>query len=159
MENKEFTITADLLASREQRFMNFIIDFLIIYIIWISIGSTLIIIGEITSIYALSNWAESTTTFEKLIFWLILLFIYYFLTETYYSRTFAKYFSKTIVVTKNGLRPSKKQILIRTLCRFIPLEGLTFFGKNTKGLHDFFSDTYVVRKHEFNKKKGVLLFP
>jgi len=159
MENKEFTITDDLLASRGQRFLNFIVDFLIIYIIWISIGSTLIIIGEITSIYALSDWAESTTTFEKLVLWLILLFLYYFLTETYYSRTFAKYFSKTIVVTKNGLRPNKKQIIIRTLCRFIPLEGLTFLGKNTKGLHDLFSDTYVVRKHEFNKKKGALLFP
>ena len=159
MENIEFTITADLFASRSQRFMNFILDFLIIYIIWISIGTTLIIIGEITSIYALSNWAESTSTFEKIFFWLILLFLYYFLTETYYSRTFAKYFSKTIVVTKNGLRPNKKQIIIRTLCRFIPLEGLTFLGKNTKGLHDFFSDTYVVRKHEFNQKKGALLFP
>jgi uncharacterized RDD family membrane protein YckC len=159
MENKEFTITSDLLASRSQRFLNFILDFFIIYILWISIGTTLIIIGEITSIYALSNWAESTTTIEKLFLWLILFFLYYFLTETYYSRTFAKYFSKTIVVTKNGLRPNKKQIVIRTLCRFIPLEGLTFLGKNTKGLHDFFSDTYVVRKHEFNKKKGALLFP
>lgn len=159
MENKEFTITSDLLASRSQRFLNFILDFFIIYMLWISIGTTLIIIGEITSIYALSNWAESTTTIEKLFLWLILFFLYYFLTETYYSRTFAKYFSKTIVVTKNGLRPNKKQIVIRTLCRFIPLEGLTFLGKNTKGLHDFFSDTYVVRKHEFNKKKGALLFP
>lgn len=159
MENKEFTITSDLLASRSQRFLNFILDFFIIYILWISIGTTLIIIGEITSIYALSNWAESTTTIEKLFLWLILFFLYYFLTETYYSRTFAKYFSKTIVVTKNGLRPNKKQIVIRTLCRFIPLEGLTFLGRNTKGLHDFFSDTYVVRKHEFNKKKGALLFP
>jgi uncharacterized RDD family membrane protein YckC len=159
MENKEFTITADLFASRSQRFFNFILDFFIIYILWISIGTTLIIIGEITSIYALSNWAESTSTFEKIFFWLILLFLYYFLTETYYSRTFAKYFSKTIVVTKNGLIPSKKQIMIRTLCRFIPLEGLTFLGENAKGLHDFFSDTCVVRKHEFNKKKGALLFP
>lgn len=68
MENKEFTITADLLASRAQRFLNFIMDFLIVYIIWISLGTTVIIIGEITSIYALSNWAESTTTNEKLVF-------------------------------------------------------------------------------------------
>ena len=94
MENKEFTITADLLASRAQRFLNFIMDFLIVYIIWISLGTTVIIIGEITSIYALSNWAESTTTNEKLVFWLVIMFLYYFLTEMYFSRTFAKYFSK-----------------------------------------------------------------
>jgi hypothetical protein len=28
-----------------------------------------------------------------------------------------------------------------------------------RGLHDLFSDTYVVRKHEFNEKKGVVAFP
>jgi uncharacterized RDD family membrane protein YckC len=159
MENNKFTITADLVASREQRFVNFILDFLFIYVIWIGLGTTIIIIGEITGIYALSNWAESTTTYEKMFFWIIVMFLYYFLTEMYFSRTFAKYFSKTIVITKDGLKPGFNAILIRTLTRFIPLEGLTFLGVNVRGLHDLFSDTYVVRKHEFNKKKGVVLFP
>lgn len=159
MENKKFTVTDDLMASREQRFMNFILDFLIVYVIWISLGTTVIIIGEITGIYALSNWAESTTTYEKLFFWLVILFFYYFLTEMYFSRTFAKYFSKTIVVTKDGAKPGYNAILKRTLSRFIPFECLTFLGSNSRGWHDSFSDTYVVRKHEFNKKKGVVLFP
>ena len=159
MENNKFTITADLVASREQRFMNFILDFLIVYVIWIAVGTTVIIVGEITGIYALSNWAESTSTYEKLFFWIIIMFVYYFLTEMYFSRTFAKYFSKTIVITKAGLKPGFNAILIRTVTRFIPLEGLTFLGVNVRGLHDLFSDTYVVRKHEFNKKKGVVFFP
>lgn len=159
MENKKFTITDDLAASREQRFMNFILDFLIVYVIWISLGTTVIIVGEITSIYALSNWAESTTTYEKLVFWLIIMFLYYFLTEMYFSRTFAKYFSKTIVVTKDGAKPCFNAIMKRTLSRFIPLECITFLGKNVRGLHDMFSETYVVKKHEFNKKKGAVLFP
>ncbi len=159
MENIEFTITDDLFASREQRFLNFILDFLIVYVIWISLGTTVIIIGEITNIYALSNWAESTTTYEKIGFWLVIMFLYYFLTEIYFSRTFAKYFTKTIVVAKDGTRPKMHMIILRTLTRFIPLEGLTFLGVNVRGLHDLFSDTYVVRKHEFNKKKGTVFFP
>ncbi len=158
MENNKFTITDDLVASREQRFMNFILDFLIIYVIWLAVGTTFIIIGEITGIYALSYWAESTTTYEKMFFWIIIMFLYYFLTEMYFSRTFAKYFSKTIVITKDGLKPGFNAILIRTLSRFIPLEFLTFLGVNVRGLHDLYSDTYVVRKHEFNKKKGVVFF-
>ena len=159
MKNNEFSVTDDLLATRGQRFLNCILDLLIVHIILASIGTTIIIIGDVSNNYELSNWIESTTTVEKLLFWSVILFLYYFLTETYFSRTFAKYFTKTIVVTKDGSRPNKRTISIRTLSRFIPLEALTFLGTNVRGLHDLFSDTYVVRKHEFNHKKGAVLFP
>ena len=159
MKNNEFSVTDDLLATRGQRFFNCILDLLIVHIILASIGTTIIIIGDVSNNYELSNWIESTTTVEKLLFWSVILFLYYFLTETYFSRTFAKYFTKTIVVTKDGSRPNKRTISIRTLSRFIPLEALTFLGTSVRGLHDLFSDTYVVRKHEFNHKKGVVTFP
>ena len=159
MKNNEFSVTDDLLATRGHRFFNCILDLLIVHIILASIGTTIIIIGDVSNNYELSNWIESTTTVEKLLFWSVILFLYYFLTETYFSRTFAKYFTKTIVVTKDGSRPNKRTISIRTLSRFIPLEALTFLGTSVRGLHDLFSDTYVVRKHEFNHKKGVVTFP
>lgn len=159
MKNNEFSVTDDLLATRGQRFLNCILDLLIVHIILASIGTTVIIIGDVSNNYELSNWIESTTTVEKLLFWSVILFLYYFLTETYFSRTFAKYFTKTIVVTKDGSRPNKRKISIRTLSRFIPLEALTFLGTNVRGLHDLFSDTYVVRKYEFNHKKGAVAFP
>jgi len=139
--------------------MNCILDTLIVHIILVSIATTIVIIGNVTNNYDLTKWAESTTTFQRLFFWAVMLFLYYFLTETYFSRTFAKYFTKTIVVTKDGSRPNKRTISIRTLSRFIPLECLTFLGTNVRGLHDLFSDTYVVKKHEFNHKKGAILFP
>ena len=159
MENKEFTITDDLLATKGQRFLNGILDLLIVHLILGIIGTTVTIVGDVTNNYDLSDWAESTTTYEKLLFWLVALFLYYFLTEAYFARTFAKYFTKTIVVTKNGLRPKIHTVFIRTLTRFIPLECLTFLWGDFRGLHDLFSDTYVVRKHEFNHKKGAILFP
>ena len=159
MKNTGFTVTDDLWATRGQRFLNCLLDLLIVHIILASIGTTVIIIGDVTNNYELANWIESTTTFEKLLFWVLILFFYYFLTETYFSRTFAKYFTQTIVVTKNGSRPKIHLIFIRTLSRFIPLEGITFLWGDFRGLHDLFSDTYVVRKHEFNHKKGAILFP
>ncbi len=159
MENIKFTVTDDLLATRGQRFMNCILDTLIVHIILISIATTVVIIGNITNNYDLTKWFESRTIFQRLLLWAVMLFLYYFLTETYFSRTFAKYFTKTIVVTKDGSRPNKRTISIRTLTRFIPLECLTFLGTNVRGLHDLFSDTYVLRKHEFNHKKGAILFP
>ena len=159
MKNNEFSVTDDLLATRGQRFLNCILDLLIVHTILVSIATTVVIIGDITNNYNLSGWIESTTTFQRLLFWFVILFSYYFLTEAYFSRTFAKYFTKTIVVAKDGSRPQKNVIIIRTLARFIPLECLTFLGTNIRGLHDLFSDTYVVRKHDFNKKKGAFLFP
>ena len=159
MRNNTFKVTDDLWATRGQRFINCILDTLIVHIILVSIATTLVIIGNIINNYDLSQWIESTTTLERLLLWVVMLFLYYFLTEAYFSRTFAKYFTKTIVVTQNGSRPKIHLILIRTLTRFIPLECLTFLWGDFRGLHDLFSDTYVVRKHEFNHKKGAILFP
>jgi uncharacterized RDD family membrane protein YckC len=159
MENTKFAVTEDLLATRGQRIFNCILDLLIVHTVLVSIATTAVIIGDITNNNDLSNWAKSTTTLERLFFWVVILFLYYFLTETYFSRTFAKYFTKTIVVTKDGSRPNKRMISIRTLSRFIPFEGLTFLSGDLRGVHDLFSDTYVVRKHEFNEKKGVVAFP
>lgn len=159
MENNKFIVTDDLWATRGQRFINCILDLLIVHIILVSIATTVEIIGNIAYSYDLSKWVGSITTLQRLFLWAVLLFLYYFLTETYFSRTFAKYFTKTIVVTKNGSRPKTYMIFIRTLTRFIPLECLTFLWGDFRGLHDLFSDTYVVRKHEFNHKKGVVAFP
>jgi uncharacterized RDD family membrane protein YckC len=159
MENNEFTVTDDLWATRGQRFINCILDLLIVHIILVSIATTVVIIGNIAYNYDLTKWAESITTLQRLFLWAVMVFLYYFITEAYFSRTFAKYFTKTIVVTKDGSRPKTHTIFIRTLSRFIPLEGITFLWGDFRGLHDLFSDTYVVRKHEFNHKKGVIVFP
>jgi uncharacterized RDD family membrane protein YckC len=159
MENNKFIVTDNLWATRGQRFINCILDLLIVHIILVSIATTVEIIGNIAYSYDLSKWVGSITTLQRLFLWAVLLFLYYFLTETYFSRTFAKYFTKTIVVTKNGSRPQTHMVFIRTLTRFIPLECLTFLWGDFRGLHDLFSDTYVVRKHEFNHKKGVVAFP
>lgn len=159
MKNKEFRITNELLASSKQRLLNFILDLFIIYVICNSIGTIATLFGEISNNYTYSNLVESFTLFEKLIWGFVTMFWYYFLTEMYFSRTIAKYFTKTFVITKEGLKPTFKAIVRRTLYRFIPFECLTYLGGNVRGLHDFSSDTYVVRKHEFNKIKGVDLFP
>ena len=159
MKNKKFTITEGVLASRTQRFINFIVDLLIVHTILVGIATTVVIIGDLTSDYDLSKWVEATTTFERLASWFVVLFLYYFLTETYYSRTFAKYFTQTLVVKTDGSRPKKRIIFIRTLSRFIPLECITFLGSNIRGLHDLFSNTRVVRKYEYNLKKESFLYP
>lgn len=159
MKNKEFTVTDDLLASKGQRFLNFIIDLVILYIIAASIETTIIIIAELTNSYEVSNWVKSMGSIEKFLYGVVIIILYYGLTEIYFSRTFAKYFTKTIVIMGDGSKPDGITIMKRTLYRLIPFEAFSFLGSNTQGWHDLMSQTYVVRKHEFNKKKGVVLFP
>jgi TRAP-type C4-dicarboxylate transport system permease small subunit len=102
MENIKFTVTDDLLASKSQRLLNLIIDVFIVYLIEITIGTTIIILGNLTHSYAASNWVTSLSLIESFFFGLVILFFYYSITEMYFSRTFAKYFTKTLVVKHDG---------------------------------------------------------
>ena len=151
MESKEFTVTEDLLASKSQRFLNFSIDLGIVYVIQITIGTTIDIIGDLTRSYAASNWLKSLTLIENFFFGLVILFFYYGLSELYFFRTFGKYFTKTMVVKHNGSKPNMKSIIIRTVSRLIPLEPFSFLSAD-RGWHDTLSVTYVVKKHAFIEK-------
>ena len=152
METKEFTITDDLLASKGQRFLNFIIDLLVVYMFTVGIGAAVNIIGELTENYSLAEWIISLTLIENILFMLVVLFFYYLIMELYFSRTFGKYFTKTMVVKHNGSKPNVKSIVLRTLVRMIPIEAFSFLSDNARGWHDTLSVTYVVNKHEFISK-------
>ncbi len=155
MENKKFTVTDDLLASKGQRLLNFIIDLFIIYVIEISIGTTIILIGDLTKSDTASNWVSSLSVVESFFFGLVILFFYYLITEMYFSRTFGKYFTKTMVVKHEGSRPNMKSIIVRTISRLIPFEPFSFLTAD-RGWHDTLSVTYVVKKHDFLDKKKLL---
>lgn len=159
MENKNFTVTDDLLASHGQRLLNFIIDLIIQYIIWVSVGQTILIFSNVTNNYNLSYTLESLSLMEKSVSALVIWILYYGLTDLYFSRSLAKYFTKTVVVMKDGSKPGRTTIFKRTLSRLIPLDPFSFLGKIPRGWHDLISETYVVKKAEFEKKKHIIIFP
>ncbi|HLF51039.1 RDD family protein [Flavobacterium sp.] len=157
MENKDFTVTKELFATRGQRFLNCLIDLVILYIIWISIGFTLIVIADISNSYELSERIETMNGLEQFLSGTVIMILYYGFMEINFSRTIAKYFTKTFVVMRDGSKPDAKTIVKRTLCRFIPFEAITFLNIHSRGWHDAFSQTYVVKKHEFNEKKRLFV--
>ncbi|NRT14098.1 putative RDD family membrane protein YckC [Flavobacterium sp. 28A] len=154
MENQSFKITDSLFASQSQRLLNAIIDSLFIYILILSAGTTIVLVAEAMNNFILSSWVEEMSIPEIVFYSLLILFLYYFLTEVYFSRTVAKLITKTIVVNYDGSKPTIKMIFIRTLSRFIPLEGLSYLGSVPRGWHDVLSRTYVVQKKEFLKNKA-----
>ena len=76
---------------------------------------------------------------------MFLIFIgYYYIMEVNYQKTVAKFITKTKVITKNGNKPSKGDILVRTFCRLIPFDQISFlFTRN--GFHDRLSNTLIIK--------------
>jgi uncharacterized RDD family membrane protein YckC len=74
----------------------------------------------------------------------VLISCYYVAFEGAWSRTPGKWVFGTVVVDEGGARPSLKQVLGRTACRFIPFEAFSFLS-NQPGWHDRIPGTRVVR--------------
>ncbi|NGY36361.1 RDD family protein [Flavobacterium sp. XN-5] len=151
MKNASFAITDDLIASRGQRFLNFCFDLVFLYIIILSIGTSIILIAEVANEFTVSAWVENLSDGEIAFYSALIVLLYYSLTEIYFSRTIAQLITKTVVVNKDGTKPDIKMLVIRSLCRFIPFEPFSFLGTNPRGWHDTLSETYVVKKKKLAK--------
>jgi len=81
------------------------------------------------------------------IFLFLFSLIYFPFYETLLGATPGKFLTRTRVTKNNGDKIDFKVSMIRTLCRFIPLEPISYFGE--KGWHDRISNTRVLKeKHE-----------
>ncbi len=148
MENREFIVDEDIIASSGYRFCNFLIDLIVRYIILFFTGILLAIVALLTdnpSLRNLSFWEES-------LLGIVLMIIYYAIFEGLFSRSIGKYITQTIVVNEDGSKPSFKRIMKRTFCRLIPFNHFTFIGYDARGWHDSLSDTYVVKKRAFDRE-------
>jgi len=72
---------------------------------------------------------------------------YYILSEFYFQRTIGKFFTQSIVINEYGDKPDFKTIVVRTFIRIIPFEPFSFLG-NTRGWHDKWTNTFVVKRSE-----------
>ena len=69
---------------------------------------------------------------------------YYSIMEIKWQKTVGKFATKTQVIMVNGEKPREKDIVLRTLCRLIPFDWVSYlFMKN--GFHDVLSKTKVVK--------------
>lgn len=76
---------------------------------------------------------------------LAITFVYYATAELLFRRTVGKALTHTLVVTADDNQPGSGRLLLRTLCRFLPLEPLSLlFSHRALGWHDTLSGTKVV---------------
>jgi uncharacterized RDD family membrane protein YckC len=149
----QFEVTDEILASQGQRFINLLLDYVGQIALMMFVGVVVGVISVLTGNSQLANVFDNMNKLTEYAFTIILVLIYYNLFEIFTSRTFGKFITKTIVVDENGNKPEYQTIMIRSLCRLIPFDVLSFLGSTSRGWHDSISRTYVVKKDLLEEKK------
>ena len=144
MENKTFQVTDDILATQGDRFINYIVDFIVQFIVMFGVGIVAVFISDLFGNSEVLFWLDNINRFQEYVYGLLITIVYYGLSETYFSRTIGKLFTKTIVVMEDGSKPDTITILKRTFSRIIPFNILSFAGSN-RGWHDTIPNVYVVK--------------
>lgn len=100
---ENYTLPKYTLASKNVRMVNFIIDIILIKLI----SNTIFIVIDISiKNYNLSSLYNSLGVYQLYILNSIFMFFYYLTTEAIFSRSLSKFITKTIVVKKDGKKPS-----------------------------------------------------
>ena len=121
-------------ADKGARAGNFIIDMLVFILL-------IVLLTYLTALVYPDILDTDSAPFDVLAS--TIFFLYYFLSEFFFSKTVGKLLTKTIVVDKKGNKPKVFNMIVRSLVRLIPVESITFlFGL---GFHDLVSGTVVVK--------------
>lgn len=146
---KGFEVTDDLLATKGQRFLHYLIDYGMQFVLGGAIGLVVGVVGVFFGKPEIVDALAEMTKIQEYLLGYVILIVYYSLTEVFLKRSIAKFITNTIVVLGDGSIPSSSDFLRRTFCRLIPLNHLSFLGSPCRGWHDSISNTYVVKKKEF----------
>jgi uncharacterized RDD family membrane protein YckC len=95
------------------------------------------------AILALPRLDLDTLPFYQRLLIMFLAYVFFVSFERLFLFTPGKIALNTRVCSEDGGAPTESSIFIRNLCRFIPFEALSFFGK--KGWHDSISKTSVFK--------------
>ena len=118
------------------RFVNFLIDFIVIFIFYGMI---------IPNLETLLNLTSKTELIIYRIGTLILFVAFYYIPfEHKYQKTLGKFITKTKVVNLEGEKAELGDIISRTFCRLIPFDRFSFFFTKN-GFHDAISKTIVIK--------------
>jgi len=137
---KEMRGPASRLAPKKKRFLNYTIDLICVFILFIVFQFMLLIISGFIRI----DISENISTGLYLNIALIISQTFYYLFfEFLFGKTVGKLLTGTHVVKVNGDKLDFKTSFIRSISRLIPLDALSFLDKSM-GWHDALSKTYVV---------------
>jgi uncharacterized RDD family membrane protein YckC len=139
-ERKKMTDNQLNIAGRGSRIINFIIDMVAFFVLWILLVVLVLFIG-FEKPYIIEN--EERISLVPMLIIIPTYWGYYLFSEYFFQRTIGKVLTGTKVVSTTGERPNFKQIFWRTIGRSIPFEYISYLV-TAQGIHDRFSNTRVV---------------
>ncbi|HYG39543.1 MAG TPA: RDD family protein [Cytophagales bacterium] len=125
------------LAGAGKRLMNYLIDTSIIYMLWH--------LALMATFYFFNKTEQDIGTVYLVLFSVYL--PYYIFLEYLKGKTVGKMITGTQVLDEDGYKASFGRIVLRTVCRFIPFEAVSFLFGDAVGWHDLLSKTRVVVPH------------
>jgi uncharacterized RDD family membrane protein YckC len=126
-------------VSAGARFGHYILDLIVFYILAIGIMAGIAIATGDEAFLDASGVGNAIY---------VLLVFYYFFFEAVFQTTPGKLATQCVVVDEYGQKPTIGQILGRSFSRLVPFEAFSCLGDSSRGWHDKWSDTYVVRKKD-----------
>ncbi|HJW32835.1 MAG TPA: RDD family protein [Holophagaceae bacterium] len=137
VSTEELTFPIEMVGSG-RRFLTHLVDVVVIEVLkFIAVIGVIFIFGPENLI--------STNTWIAFLFGLGVMILYYFGMEATLQRTLGKFATGTIVVNESGLPPTARQIVKRSFTRLVPFEPFSCFGDQSRGWHDEWAKTFVVR--------------
>lgn len=142
-------------SSLGLRFANLIIDRIVVFVLFFLFGLFSSFTYQLLNIEFFINITDKLTNLSKIgdmiltstVYFLYLLLMEYFTK----GRTIGKYITGTKVISTDGAQPSFQDYFIRNISRFVPFDGLSFFGTN--GWHDSWSNTRVINVKKYESEK------
>lgn len=135
-------------ASTGLRFANFIIDSIVYTIVWYLLQLILLL-----AFYTFTDrFSDSVLSFILWVSFSIIFFSMFFSVQEYLfkGRTIGKFVTGTKAVALDGEEPGFTKYFIRSLCRLIPFEPVSFLFFPI-GWHDTISETRVVKVADFER--------
>lgn len=152
---KELDVDYTMLAGRSQRLVNIIIDTIAYAIVLVLLRLIAPLLYYMFDFDALLIWVTELSAAAITTINIAVLVVYYVLMEWMAQRTLGKFVSGTKVVLADGTRPGLGAILLRTACRYIPLEVFSVFGEAGRMWHDSIPNTYVIDVVKYSRAVAI----
>jgi uncharacterized RDD family membrane protein YckC len=124
------------LAGTGKRFLNYLVDIIIYYVLLFCFGVFLALSGR-------TDFVAEDNTATVYLFAFVSYVGYFFLCELVFKgRTVGKLLTGTKAVNEDGSNPTAKTYLLRALSRIVPFEPFSAFSG--RPWHDKWTNTYVI---------------
>jgi len=139
-----YNMTELIYASKTKRLINFLVDSILILIIFLAL---LYLAARLILESGIPSYLEIGRSYSIEPFFLFIMFSYYLIFEGIFETTPGKLITKTKIIKHNGEKVRFGDLILRTLIRIIPFDPFSFLTKDSYGWHDKLSKTRIINNN------------